>query len=454
VTGVAAVRRIADAVLYEGYLLYPYTAGATKNRLRWQFGVLGPPGADARGDGEPARMSADFLLRAGRGATLQVLLRSLHPCRRTVEAGRGDGGSVPVPELRADGTTWTTFDEAVEVEVAADVRVEELAAGVVLPVAVPASAEVTPLDGAPGARVVRRREPVTAELRLGAHPVDGVLRVTLEAVNTTPDVPAGRDAAARSSLVGAHVVLAVHGGEFVSLLEAPDELAPAVAGCRRERWFPVLAGPGDQRDLLLVSPIILYDHPAVAPESAGPLYDATEIDEILTLRVQTLTDDEKAAARATDPRAAAVVDRCEAMTAEGMARLHGVLRDPAEAVRGEPGPGPAGVPPPWWDPDVDGAVDPERATVDVAGVPVGRGSTVRLHPRPGADAQDLFYDGRLARVAAVRADVDGGVHVAVVLVDDPGADLHEAYGRHLHFAPGEVEPVPDGTEEAPCAPSD
>jgi hypothetical protein len=450
VTGVGAARRVADAVLYEGYLLYPYTTGATKNRLRWQFGVLGPPGADARGDGEPPRMSADCLLRAGRGATLQVVLRALHPCLRSVEAARGTV-FVPVPELQAGDTTWTTFDEAVEVEVPAVVRVDALARGVVVPVAVPASTDVGPLldpGGALVGRVVRSCAAVTGQLRLAASPVDGALRLAVEVVNTTPGVPAGRDEAARASLVGAHLLIAADGAEFVSLLEPPEELAAATAGCRRDRWFPVLAGPGDERDLLLVSPIILYDHPAVAPESAGPMYDATEIDEILTLRVQTLTDAEKAAARATDPRAAAVVDRCDSLTPEEMARLHGALRDPPA-----PAAGPS-EPPAWWDPDVDGAVDPERATVDVGGVTIGRGSTVRLHPRRGADAQDLFYDGRPARVAAVRTDVDGGVHVAVVLADDPAADLHEAYGRHLHFAPEELEPLPTETEEGTCAPSD
>ena len=37
-------RAIADAVLYEGYLLYPYRATSAKNQSRWQFGVVGPPG--------------------------------------------------------------------------------------------------------------------------------------------------------------------------------------------------------------------------------------------------------------------------------------------------------------------------------------------------------------------------------------------------------------------------
>ncbi len=72
----------------------------------------------------------------------------------------------------------------------------------------------------------------------------------------------------------------------------------------------MLVADDDGSDAVLVAPIILGDHP-VAPESAGDLFDATEIDEILTLRIMTLTDDEKAEARGTDPRAAAILDRCD-----------------------------------------------------------------------------------------------------------------------------------------------
>ena len=90
----------------------------------------------------------------------------------------------------------------------------------------------------------------------------------------------------------------------------------------------MLAGPpGDHRRRAG-----LADHPLRPPEiaeqSAGALFDSTEIDEILTLRVMTITDDEKAAARATDPRAAAIIDRCDAMTPAELQQLHGVLRDP------------------------------------------------------------------------------------------------------------------------------
>ena len=139
------------------------------------------------------------------------------------------------------------------------------------------------------------------------------------------------DAIARS-LIGTHVIGEVAGGEFVSLLEPPATRrrpggpmppAPVLAGARRaaRRARP-----------LLVSPIILYDHPEVAEQSEGALYDSTEIDEILTLRVMTMTDEEKAQARATDPLAAQIIDRCDAMSPEAMLNLHGVLRDPHAAT--------------------------------------------------------------------------------------------------------------------------
>ena len=116
---------------------------------------------------------------------------------------------------------------------------------------------------------------------------------------------------------------------FVSLLEPSAEATAAAARCHQERCFPVLAGRPGSTDVVLGSPIILYDYPEIAAESAGALFDSTEIDEILTLRVMTMTDAEKAEARATDPRAAEIIDRCDAMPAETLQQLHGVLRDAA-----------------------------------------------------------------------------------------------------------------------------
>ncbi len=275
------------------------------------------------------------------------------------------------------------------------------------------------------------------------------------------------------SFIGAHVLLAVHDADFLSVIDPPGWAAAAAASCSQHRCWPVLAGPEGQRDVLLLSPIILYDHPAVAPESTVELFDATEIDEILTLRVLTLTDAEKAEARSTDARAAAIIERCENMTAEELQQLHGILRNPhAGAPRG-PGsiggdgfPGPAvpaypefsvpefSVPEfsvpgasdadtgtPWWDPARDAAVDPGSDTVFIDGVPISRGSRVRVVPLRRADAQDLFFAGKSGRVTGVHFDVDGGTHVAVVLEADPAAELQEWYGRYLYFAPEELVPL-------------
>jgi len=209
--------------------------------------------------------------------------------------------------------------------------------------------------------------------------------------------------------------------------------------------------------VVLGSPIILYDYPEVAAESAGALFDSTEIDEILTLRVMTMTDAEKAEARATDPRAAEIIDRCDTMSTETLQQLHGALRKPhgplvppeatADVRNLEPPSFETGDVP-WWDPAADESVQPEVDSVMIDGVNVARGSLVRVHPSRRADAQDLFFADQVARVTAVLADVDGGTHIALVLVDDPAADLHEWYGRYLYFAPEEIEPLDPAREES------
>ena len=148
------------------------------------------------------------------------------------------------------------------------------------------------------------------------------------AVRNAGAAAADKDTAIATSLIGTHIIAEVVGGEFISLLEPPDSAMGAVSRLIQHRCFPVLAGRPGERDLLLISPIILYDHPEIAEQSEGALYDSTEIDEILTLRVMTMTDEEKAQARATDPLAAAIIDRCDSMSPEAMQQLHGILRNP------------------------------------------------------------------------------------------------------------------------------
>jgi hypothetical protein len=453
-------RTVADAVLYEGYLLYPYRATSQKNQARWQFGVLGPPGAAEAGLGEESTMSVECLLSRAAGTarrdhlprpTVTVYLRFLQLQHRGVECldPADPNRYVPTRELQLEDGLLLSWDEAVDHELSWPAySLDELADGVRQTVTIPGAEEVEPLTAADGrtvGRVVRRRWPLSAMLTATTTEVDGYLRLSVTVENTAPAAPRTKDDAVRRSLLGAHLLLEASGTGFVSLLEPPDTAAAsAAAACRQHRCWPAMAGPPGTDRVVLASPIILYDHPEVAPESAGALFDSTEIDEILTLRVMTMTEAEKAEARATDPRAREIIDRCDEMTPEMLQQLHGILREPRPASDTSPDQAwlkTGGVP--WWDPAADESVRPEVDAVVIKGVSVRKGSRVRLHPSRRADAQDLFLADRDARVTAVLSDVDGEVHVAVVLLDDPAADLHEWYGRYFYFAPDELEPLTD-----------
>ena len=440
-------RLAADAVLYEGYLLYPYRSTAAKNQVRWQFGVLGPPGAAEAGVGEEAGLAVECLVRDDDAATVTVHLRFLQLQRRGAERELGGGDYEPVAELRAGDASWTSWDEAVEVERdLGTFRRADLRGGAELTVDVPGGEDV---EHVPGGRLVRRRWPLRALVSLGAEDDGGLVRLRIAVTNTvrpaTDKNPAtDKDAALRSSLIGAHLLLAGT-ARFVSVIDPPEDAREAAARCRQHRCWPVLAGDGgpdgQTSDVVLAAPIILYDHPAVAPESAGAMFDSTEIDEILTLRVMTLTDDEKAQARATDARAAAIIDRCDGMSPADLQRLHGILREPHAAE-------PALTGDEWWAAEAAAPVSPETDSVLLRGTRVVRGSRVRVHPSRRADAQDMFFAGQEARVSAVHVDLDGETHVAVTLVDDPAAELHDWYGRYLYFAPDELEPLGDAVHDS------
>ncbi|MEZ0050564.1 hypothetical protein ABIA30_001562 [Mycobacterium sp. MAA66] len=436
-------KAVADAVLYEGYLLYPYRATSGKNQSRWQFGVLGPQQAAELGLGEDHHLSAQLLVSPGPDTALKIVVRFLQLQHRAVQR-LTENGFEAVRELTMAGRTWLTWDEATERELSFGPFCEsELATAQTVPISVAGGTDVETVDGG---RLVRTREELHAELTVRSEPDDGLLRVSLEVRNTAA-TPTDKNIAIARSLIGTHLIMEVTGGEFVSLLEPPDSAAGAVSRCRQHRCFPVLAGAPGNTTLMLVSPIILYDHPQIAEQSDGALFDSTEIDEILTLRVMTMTDEEKAQARATDPRAAQIINRCDAMSPEALLNLHGVLRNPHAGAETRPliPEIPEGID--WWDPLVDSAVAPDVDAVLVNGVRVSRDSRVRLHPCRRADAQDLFYADKIARVTCVHETVDGDQQIGVVLEDDPAAELHDWYGRYLYFAPDEVEPLSEGKSQ-------
>jgi hypothetical protein len=477
----ATARGVADAVLYEGYVLYPYRASSAKNQVRFQWGVLMPQ-AYCEADGSERWSARTECLLApdvaggpgvegGTGdAVVHVRVRCLQTQRRRVEAaitGGPERGFVPVDALEVDGARHVEWDEAVDrvidlppLELPAEGQMAEAELAFTLEGGVQTE-ELLAEHGDAVGRFVRERIPVGATVRVAVTPVgDGSpyrkVAVTVENTTAWDDEDAVRAGAMASSLVAVHTMLAADGATFVSLLDPPDDATEAARACRSDGTYPVLVG---DESVVLSSPIILYDHPEVAEQSPGDLYDATEIDEILALRVMTLTDEEKAEARGTDPRSAAIIDRCDALSPEAMGRLHGQMRpvEPAWPTLTTPSSGcdetdqpdetvetgaPVADGAPWWDPAADASVDPWRDTVAVDGIELGQGSAVRLHPSGRSDAQDMFLDGRCATVAGVFADVDGGFHLAVTLDDDPAAGELVWQGRYLYFHPEEIEPLP------------
>ena len=428
---VDAARKVADAVLLEGYLLYPYRASAAKNRLRWQFGVIVPGGADT---GDPTYHQAECLLDPRGPVTVELTVRFLQLRRRT-------------------GPVW---DEGVVREIPATVTPGGDETHWEFPISVPG-----------GVGEAGESWPLAGRLVVDAEPMDeryGVLRLRIRVENAArwQEREAPRAEVLRRSLVSCHTLAEVRGGEFLSLRDPPEWARPYAAACRNEHTWPVLV----DRHVVLCTPIILDDFPQVAPESPMDLHDATEIDELLLLRTMALTDAEKAEARATDPRGAAIVAAADTLPPEIMERLHGAIRTLRPVAQPEPAvaqPQPAAQPetvapkaepvaqletvpaerpenPPWWDPGADASVSPETDRIAVPGGWASRGSKVRL--RPGArrtDAQDMFLDGLTATVQAVLYDVDETGYLAVTVDDDPATELHEFFGRYRYFNPDEVE---------------
>jgi len=282
------IEDIANAVLYEGYILYPYRASAIKNRQRWNFGVVYPRAyAEVQSGADAWSMRTECLVKTESVEAVRVRVRFLHLIPRTL-----------------NGQAW---HEAVEREIA---------------MPQPARRHIFVFAPVEDQQAIEGAIETQVE-QLGP----GLFKFCLTIFNTTAFDGSRRDEALLRSFVSTHAILGVEGGEFVSLLDPPEELRDKAASCQNVGTYPVLVGKEGQRDAMLSSPIILYDYPTIAPESPGALFDGTEIDEILTLRIMTLTDEEKQEMGLADDRARDILNRTESMPAEQFMKMHGILRE-------------------------------------------------------------------------------------------------------------------------------
>jgi len=405
------LEELVESLLYEGYALYPYTPGTAKNSTPTPFGIVYPP---AYAEGNPATF--DHLL---------------------LECGLASAGGAPVSAtvrfLQASGE-----------------RHQAVARRIELPAETAEAVEFS-FDGLQG----------HARLHVDPAGDDGIQRVRVSVHNTTPlaDPDVDRATALGASLLSTHVVARAPGSRFVSPLERRDFTSV--------NTFPVLATPSD--DTVLGAAIVLPDHPQLAPQSRGNMFDNTEIEEALLLHVHALPDIEREAIACQDPAVRAMVERAAATTADDLFDLHGVMHPtPPGVLSGEEQPHPADSeragpesPPPSFEgwrppeqterrpaeqtepprPPADLPYFPGHAEVTSGGVTFRRGDRVRLQPKAEGDPIDHMVAGRTATIEKLLHDVDDRLYFAVTVDGDPGQELLRDTGRFLYFFEGEVEPA-------------
>jgi hydrogenase maturation protease len=328
------VEKIADAVLYEGYILYPYRPSSVKNQQRWNFGALCPESYSLAQRGtENWTMQTEVLIQTRLQTTLDVKVRFLHLVSREV---LGPERQI-VASLEVNGQLLQTWQEAIEREVIVPGVKLNGAGSQRFPFSFPANESTEDLRDAESGQLkgvmVRKQQALAGSIEVqvadcGFEPEE-LLRVTTRILNETPleNAPeCSRDEALMRSFVSTHTILNMQNGEFVSLLDPPEAFREAAAACSNLGTYPVLVGEEGARDCMLSSPIILYDYPQIAPESPGSLFDGTEIDEILTLRIMTLTDEEKREMRGADDRARQILERTELLPAEQLMKMHGAMK--------------------------------------------------------------------------------------------------------------------------------
>jgi hydrogenase maturation protease len=444
------LEEIINAVLYEGFILYPYRPSSRKNqRERFTFGRVYPQRYSiAERGAESCRMQTECLLSSSsESPVLTISVRFLHPLTREIAVLDPPmvswDGSEPsfrvVPELRLGEKLFQTWQEATERRI--EVPPLDLDRGNYrrqrMGFEFPSSRALEPIyhNRQVVGMVVREQAAVRGNVEVTAERLTPtLLKITVAVLNQSelPESELGNsDKVLLRTFASTNTVLRVSGGQFISLLDSGPEFEAPADLCRNIGTWPVLVGDEEkaQRDTMLSSPIILYDYPQIARESAGSLYDGSEIDELLTLRIKTLTEEEKLEMRNTDEHARNLLERTEALTEADLLQMHGAMRRPITGTNID------------FD-DFFGANTP-LTDVSVGGVHLKPGDQVRIRPKGRSDVLDIALSGQRATIEAIEQDLERRIHLALVLENDPGKDLGllRQPGHRFFFGADEVEPI-------------
>lgn len=433
------LQQIIHAVLYEGYILYPYRASSRKNqRERFTFGRIYPKiYSDKQNGVEPWTIQAECLFQTrGHAAKLEITVGFLQPVLRQV--GQMAGAEIkPVAQLEVNGAIYQTWLEAAERKVPFILSTDSQELEV--PFAFGDSQEwesIPDEKGRPCGAILRQQAFVEGAVTAAVMKIaDDLFKVSVRVENRSPlsgeDMEISENVL-RRCFASTHVAFRVEGGQFISMLETPSEFKDLADSCKNKGVWPVLVGGEGlmERHTMLASPIILYDYPGIAPGSAGDFFDGTEIDEMLTLRVLTMTEQEKRE-MSVDDFSRGILERTHALDAAGFLKLHGRMQPPNPARN-----------------DFEAQLDffnpaSPITSVLVEGTELKAGDRVSIHPKRRADAMDLMLAGKVAVIEALEQDAEKQIHLALVLEDDPGRDLGLARqsGHRFFYRPDEVKPI-------------
>lgn len=356
------IEKLADAILYEGYLLYPYRKSAIKNHYRFNFGLI-----------EPNDYFQTQVLVSGIYQNLDVNVRFLQNQKRQIIDNEGN----KLERYEFENQIFETWDEVVERNIKTnkstdfsfeiETNEEELIKG--------------------KAKYLRKTENVKGKVIIESKKIkENLVRLTVKIFNHSKT----------EKFISTHAVLSIENAEFVSLLEFENEFEIEVKSLKQKNLFPVLI----EKNVMLASPIILYDYPQIAPESMGDFYDSTEIDELLTLRILTMTEHEKKEANSLDSHAQKIIQQTEKTE---LMNLHGVFRE------------------------------------EISNIKIGQ--KVRLKPKNSADAFDFFLQDKIAIIEKIEEDLEGKKHYAVVLENDEGREFgfDKFIGHRFFFNQEELE---------------
>lgn len=352
------VEKIANAILYEGYLLYPYRKSALKNQHRFNFGLI-----------EPNDFFQTQVLVSGEAKNFSVTIRFLQIQNRQVVDEQGN----KVERVEIDGKIFETWDETVERKIETTETTDFCFTSHYF-------SEIL-TDGK--AKFIRLINQISGRIEIEKERIrENLHRWTVKIFNLSET----------EKFISAHAILSVEMGEFISLLEYEQNFENEVKALQQKTLFPVLI----KKNVMLASPIILYDYPKVAPESVGDFYDATEIDELLTLRIWTMTDREKIEAAALDSRAKKILHQAEKTE---LMDLHGVFRQKNLQI----------------------------------------GQKVRLKPKKSADAFDIFLENQIAVIEKIEIDFENKQYFVVSLENDEGRNLEKSIAHRYFFSSEELE---------------